>query len=143
MEFEHVSVLLHECIDNLNIKPDGIYVDGTLGGAGHSGQIVRRLDKGLLVGIDRDPVALKAAGERLAPYENNVKLAHANFCEMADVFGDRHFILIENYNKAQVLRAIIQCLVDHSSREGSVTHHSNGHGIRAAKPIGLGKPDSR
>ena len=84
-EFYHISVLLQECIDGLSIKPDGIYVDGTLGGAGHSGQIVRRLDKGLLVGIDRDPVALKAAGERLAPFAQNVKLAHANFCEMADV----------------------------------------------------------
>lgn len=84
-DFYHISVLLQECIDGLNIKPDGIYVDGTLGGAGHSGQIVRRLDTGLLVGIDRDPVALKAAGERLAPYAENVKLVHSNFCEMADV----------------------------------------------------------
>lgn len=84
-DFYHISVLLQECIDGLAIKPDGIYVDGTLGGAGHSGQIVRRLDKGLLVGIDRDPVALKAAGERLAPFGERVKLAHSNFCEMADV----------------------------------------------------------
>ncbi len=84
-DFYHFSVLLQECIDGLNIKPDGIYVDGTLGGAGHSGQIVRRLDTGLLIGIDRDPVALKAAGERLAPYSNNVKLVHSNFCEMANV----------------------------------------------------------
>ncbi len=83
--FHHISVLLQECIDGLDIKPDGIYVDGTLGGAGHSGQIVRRLDKGLLIGIDRDPVALKAAGERLAPFAENVKLVHANFCEMAEV----------------------------------------------------------
>ena len=84
-EFHHISVLLQECIDGLAIKPDGIYVDGTLGGAGHSGQIVRRLDTGLLIGIDRDPVALKAAGERLAPFGQNVKLVHSNFCEMADV----------------------------------------------------------
>ena len=83
-DFYHISVLLQECIDGLNIKPDGIYVDGTLGGAGHSGQIVRRLDSGLLVGIDRDPVALKAAGERLAPFANNVKLVHSNFCDMAE-----------------------------------------------------------
>ena len=83
-EFYHISVLLQECIDGLAIKPDGIYVDGTLGGAGHSGQIVRRLDTGLLIGIDRDPVALKAAGERLAPFANNVKLVHSNFCEMAE-----------------------------------------------------------
>ena len=84
-DFYHISVLLQECIDGLNIKPDGIYVDGTLGGAGHSGQIVRHLDTGLLIGIDRDPVALKAAGERLAPFANNVKLVHSNFCEMAEV----------------------------------------------------------
>ena len=83
-DFYHISVLLQECIDGLNIKPDGIYVDGTLGGAGHSRQIVRRLDSGLLVGIDRDPVALKAAGERLAPFANNVKLVHSNFCDMAE-----------------------------------------------------------
>lgn len=87
-EFYHISVLLQECIDGLNIKSDGIYVDGTLGGAGHSGQIVRRLDSGLLIGIDRDPVALKAAGERLAPFASNVKLVHANFCEMADVLNE-------------------------------------------------------
>ena len=84
-EFYHISVLLQECIDGLAIKPDGIYVDGTLGGAGHSGQIARRLEKGLLVGIDRDPVALKAAGERLAPFGERVKLVHSNFCEMAQV----------------------------------------------------------
>ncbi|MBE6925778.1 MAG: 16S rRNA (cytosine(1402)-N(4))-methyltransferase RsmH [Ruminococcaceae bacterium] len=84
-DFYHISVLLQECIDGLNIKPDGVYIDGTLGGAGHSGQIVRRLDTGLLIGIDRDPVALKAAGERLAPFANNVKLVHSNFCEMAEV----------------------------------------------------------
>ena len=65
-EFYHVSVLLQECIDGLDIKPDGIYVDGTLGGAGHSSQIAKRLTTGRLIGIDRDPVALKAAGERLA-----------------------------------------------------------------------------
>ncbi len=84
-DFYHISVLLQECIDGLAIKPDGIYVDGTLGGAGHSGQIVRRLENGLLVGIDRDPVALRAAGERLAPFGERVKLVHSNFCEMADV----------------------------------------------------------
>ena len=84
-EFYHVSVLLEECIDGLNIKPDGIYVDGTLGGAGHSSQIAKRLTTGRLIGIDRDPVALKAAGERLAPYADRVTLVHANFCEIAQV----------------------------------------------------------
>ena len=84
-EFYHVSVLLDECIQGLNIKPDGIYVDGTLGGAGHSSQIAARLTTGRLIGIDRDPVALKAAGERLAPYADRVTLVHSNFCEFASV----------------------------------------------------------
>ncbi len=84
-EFHHVSVLLEECIEGLNIRPDGIYVDGTLGGAGHSSQIAKRLTTGRLIGIDRDPVALKAAGERLAPYADRVTLVHSNFCEIKAV----------------------------------------------------------
>ena len=87
-EFHHISVLLQECIDGLGIKPDGIYVDGTLGGAGHSAQIAKRLTTGRLIGIDRDPVALAAAAERLAPYEKNVTLVHSNFCEMAQVLRE-------------------------------------------------------
>ena len=87
-EFHHVSVLLEECIDGLNIRPDGIYVDGTLGGAGHSSQIVKRLTTGRLIGIDRDPVALKAASERLAPYMDRVTLVHSNFCEIASVLKE-------------------------------------------------------
>ena len=87
-EFHHVSVLLDECIEGLDIKPDGIYVDGTLGGAGHSSQIVKRLTTGRLIGIDRDPVALKAAGERLAPYGDRVTLVHSNFCEIASVLEE-------------------------------------------------------
>ena len=84
-EFYHVSVLLEECIQGLNIKPDGIYVDGTLGGAGHSSYIASKLTTGRLIGIDRDPVALKAAGQRLAPYADRVTLVHSNFCEIASV----------------------------------------------------------
>ena len=87
-EFHHVSVLLQECIDGLNIRPDGIYVDGTLGGAGHSSQIAARLTTGRLIGIDRDPVALKAAGERLKPFGDRVTLVHSNFCEIATVLRD-------------------------------------------------------
>ena len=84
-EFHHVSVLLEECVTGLNIRPEGIYVDGTLGGAGHSCRIAEGLTTGRLIGIDRDPVALKAAGERLAPYGDRVTLVHSNFCEMASV----------------------------------------------------------
>ena len=87
-EFHHVSVLLWECIDGLNIKPDGIYVDGTLGGAGHSSQIVQRLTTGRIIGIDRDQVALTAAGQRLEPYKDRVTLVHSNFCEIKQVLAD-------------------------------------------------------
>ena len=87
-EFYHVSVLLNECLEGLAIRPDGIYVDGTLGGAGHSSQIVKRLTTGRLIGIDRDPVALAASGQRLQPYQERVTLVHANFCEMAQVAED-------------------------------------------------------
>ena len=83
--FSHISVLLDECLEGLDIKPDGIYVDGTLGGAGHSSQIAKRLTTGRLIGIDRDPIALQAAAERLQPYQDRVTLVHSNFCEMAQV----------------------------------------------------------
>lgn len=83
MEFQHKSVLLQECIDALNIRPDGIYLDGTLGGAGHSSQIARRLTEGgRLIGVDRDRTALAAAKERLAPYADHVTLVHSNFAEI-------------------------------------------------------------
>ena len=81
-EFHHVSVLLEECIQGLAIKPDGIYVDGTLGGAGHSSRIAAKLTTGRLIGIDRDNVALEAAAERLRLFEDRVTLVHANFCDM-------------------------------------------------------------
>lgn len=87
-EFHHVSVLLDECIEGLNIKPDGIYVDGTLGGAGHSYHIAEKLTTGQLIGIDRDPVALKAAGERLSPFADRVTLVHSNFCRMGQVLQE-------------------------------------------------------
>lgn len=87
-EFHHISVLLNECIDGLNIKPDGIYVDGTLGGAGHSTQIAKRLTSGRLICIDRDTTALAVAKERLKAFEDRVTLVHSNFCDMAQVLKD-------------------------------------------------------
>ena len=86
-EFHHVSVLLDECIQGLNIRPDGIYVDGTLGGAGHSSHIASKITTGRLIGIDRDEVALTAAAERLAPYGDRVTLVHSNFCDIASVLA--------------------------------------------------------
>ena len=87
-EFHHVSVLLEECIEGLNIKPDGIYVDGTLGGAGHSSRIAAQLTTGRHIGIDRDPIALKAAAQRLKPWEEKVTLVHSNFSEITNVLDD-------------------------------------------------------
>lgn len=75
MEFKHQPIMLNECIENLNIKKDGIYVDGTMGGAGHSSKIVEKLENGLLIGIDRDLEALEASKKRLKDYEN-VKYVH-------------------------------------------------------------------
>ena len=81
-EFHHISVLLKESIEALNIRPEGVYLDGTLGGAGHSAEIARRLSTGTLIGVDRDPKALAAAEERLAPWRDRVKLVHSNFREL-------------------------------------------------------------
>ena len=85
MAFSHKSVLLDECIDGLNIRPEGIYLDGTLGGAGHSLEIVRRLTTGRLIGVDRDSTALEAAKERLGPYMERVTLVHSNFKELEGI----------------------------------------------------------
>ncbi|CDF57824.1 16S rRNA (cytosine(1402)-N(4))-methyltransferase RsmH [Thermobrachium celere] len=87
MEFKHVSIMLNECIEGLNIKPNGIYIDGTLGGAGHSSEIVKRLKDGMLIGIDQDKDALKASMERLKGYDN-VKFVHNNFANIKDVLLD-------------------------------------------------------
>ena len=85
MKFEHKPVLLQECIEGLQIKPDGIYVDGTMGGAGHSIEIVKRLsNEGKLIGIDRDEEALKASKERLAEYKN-VTYIHDNHDNIKDI----------------------------------------------------------
>ena len=83
MEFSHKSVLLNETIDALQIKPDGIYVDGTLGGGGHSYEICKRLsDKGRLIGIDQDAAAIEAATERLGEFKDRVTIIRSNYCEM-------------------------------------------------------------
>ena len=88
MAFSHKSVLLDECIEALNIKPDGIYLDGTLGGAGHSFEIAARLTTGRLIGVDRDQIALAAARERLAPYIDRVTTVHSNFCELDKILDN-------------------------------------------------------
>ena len=81
----HVSVLLDECIENLNINPDGIYLDGTLGMGGHSCEIASRLSAGRLICIDRDETAIERAGRRLAPFGEKITLVHGNFSDAASI----------------------------------------------------------
>ena len=85
MEFHHISVLLNECIDNLNIRPDGIYVDGTMGGGGHSLEIAKRLTTGRVFCIDQDPNAHEAAGKRLAEYKDRITFVRDNFGNIANI----------------------------------------------------------
>ena len=88
MEAKHVSVLLPECIDSLNIRPEGVYVDGTLGMGGHSEEIAKRLTTGKLIGIDRDEAPIRRAGGRLRPYGDRVQLVHGNFRDTAEILDD-------------------------------------------------------
>ena len=88
MDFQHKPVMLNECIEGLNIKPEGIYIDGTLGGAGHSKEILKKLsNKGLLIGIDRDQEALNAAKENLKEF-TNVKYIHDNHDNIKEILED-------------------------------------------------------
>ena len=88
MDFKHYSVMRRQCIEALNIKPDGIYVDMTLGGGGHSSLIAQRLTTGRLIGIDRDADAIQAAGERLASFGDRVTLVKDNYKNISAVLDD-------------------------------------------------------
>ncbi|MDF2538808.1 MAG: S-adenosyl-methyltransferase MraW [Herbinix sp.] len=89
MAFEHKSVLLEETIEQLKIKPEGIYVDGTLGGGGHSYEIATKLSTGRLIGIDQDEAAIHAAGERLATHQDKVTIVRSNYSQMKRVLKDQ------------------------------------------------------
>lgn len=96
MEFSHKSVMLNETIESLRIRPDGIYVDGTLGGAGHSSEIVKRLgDRGRLIGIDQDGDAIEAAGNRLASYEKKVTIVRSNYADMRKILDELSIDLVD------------------------------------------------
>jgi len=85
METPHIPVLLYECIEGLRIRPDGLYVDATLGRGGHASEIIKRLTTGRLIGLDRDAAAIEETGERLAPFEGRFTLVKANFRELGAV----------------------------------------------------------
>ncbi len=95
LEFHHISVLLRECIDGLHIRPDGIYVDGTMGGGGHSLEIAKRLTTGRLIAIDQDLHAHEAAKKRLAPYLDKVTFVHDNFGNIAHILDTLHISSID------------------------------------------------
>ena len=84
-DYGHKPVLLEECLEALAVRPEGIYLDGTLGRAGHSLEILRRLTTGRLIGVDRDLAAIEAARERLAEFEDRVTLVHGNFSDLGDI----------------------------------------------------------
>ena len=89
MEFNHYSVMLNETIESLNIKPDGIYVDGTLGGGGHSLEIAKRLTTGHLYGIDQDEAAIEAASERLKDYKEQFTAIRANYKDAVSILKEK------------------------------------------------------
>lgn len=95
MAFEHKSVLLNEVIENLKINPSGIYVDGTLGGGGHSFEIAARLTTGRLIGIDQDEAAIQAAKERLAPYSDRITIVRSNYSEMKNVLRANNILHVD------------------------------------------------
>ena len=96
MEFKHVPIMLNECIDNLNINPDGVYVDATLGGAGHSSEIAKKLSsKGTLIGIDKDATAIKVSGERLSKYDCNVILVNDDYKNLLNILKENNIDKID------------------------------------------------
>lgn len=114
MEFKHVPVMLFECIDNLNIKPDGVYVDATLGGGGHSFEIASRLTEGgRLIGIDRDAQAIEAAKKRLEPFLERVSFVHDNFVNAYDILER---LGVENIDGALIDLGVSSYQLDEAER---------------------------
>ena len=139
IEFKHYSVMLAETVDGLDIKPDGIYVDCTLGGGGHSEEILKRLSdmggKGKLVSIDRDPEAIAAAGERLKKYGDRSIICKGNFCEAPSILDS---LGIEKIDGVTADLGVSSRQLDESSRGFSYMHDapldmrmSKGEGMSA------------
>mgnify|MGYP001079920539 CR=1 FL=1 len=115
MEFKHYSVLLEETIEHLNIRPDGIYVDGTLGGAGHASEVAKRLsEKGRLIGIDQDADAIRAAGERLKPFGDKVTIIRSNYANMKE---ELHAIGIEHVDGIVLVGSVFDTICQGAEME--------------------------
>ncbi len=119
MEFHHISVLLNETVDGLNINPDGIYVDGTMGGGGHSREILKRLNQGKLIGFDRDMTAINVCRERLSEFGERVEFVNRNFFEIKDVLSEMG---IESINGAVLDLGVSSYQLDTASRGFSYQH---------------------
>lgn len=121
MEFKHVSILLEECMEALDIKKDGIYVDGTLGGGGHSNEILKRLQNGKLIGIDRDKDALKASGERLKEFKNFIPV-HSNYSRIKEILEELN---IEGVDGILMDLGVSSFQLDEASRGFSYMHDAS------------------
>ena len=119
MEFHHVSVLLNEAIDGLNIKPDGIYADGTMGGGGHSREILKRLENGRLIGFDRDSDAIAVCRERLSEYSDKVTFVNRNFNDILRVLDE---LKIEKIDGAVLDLGVSSYQLDCAERGFSYNH---------------------
>lgn len=116
-EFKHISVLLNECIEGLNIRPDGVYADGTLGGGGHSSHIYSRLDSGRLIGIDRDIEAIRAASDRIGT-KDNVSYVHDNYKNIKSILADLN---VSGLDGALIDLGISSYQIDNADRGFSYT----------------------
>lgn len=119
MEFHHISVLLNESVDGLCIRPDGIYVDGTMGGGGHSREILKHIDSGKLVGFDRDETAISVCRERLAEFGDRVTFVNRNFFEIKDVLDE---LGIQKINGAVLDLGVSSHQLDTAERGFSYQH---------------------
>ena len=130
MEFKHKSVLLKETIDNLNVKPDGIYVDGTLGGAGHASEVCKLLSAtGRLIGIDQDDAAIQAASERLRDYQDRTMIIRSNYCHMVTELKKRGINSVDGI--------VVQDLGGaRNFRFGGPRYHLDD-GVKCVKPLAI------
>ena len=133
--FVHKSVLLYETVGSLNIKPGGIYVDGTLGGGGHAYEVCKRLGGGRLIGIDQDADAIRAAGERLAPFKDKVTIVRSNYQNIVNGYSEMElFHIIRDYGEDNFAKNIAKHIVKARAEKPIETTGELSEIIKAAIP---------